>query len=176
METMLERFIASRVLLSTPLNRLGLLFLEAFHTFRYFLCTVVGTEGLSLCVKLPIFRFSSCDRSHSQLSNAKGSRVTVSTDSSSARLDCPQALGAFHTGEPGTFSHMINCAWAGTSLPFVGVSDLLLSLLYRRAPKASYKMSRFAAFLHCLRTAAVLVHTKNLPFYPMRQAREKAHS
>ena len=49
--------------------------------------------------------------------------------------------------------------------------------------KSSYKKCRFAAFLRCLRTAAVLVPTHNFtllpPFYPLRHAREKkyqAHS
>ena len=58
----------------------------------------------------------------------------------------------FHTGEPGTFSHIIalgqdrskdSCA----SLPFAGDSVSALSLWNKRTPKSiySYKKCRFAA-------------------------------
>ena len=50
------------------------------------------------------------------------------------------------------------------SLPFAGDSVSALSLRYKQAQKSSYKKCRFTAFLCCLRTAAVLTHTKLLPF------------
>ena len=46
------------------------------------------------------------------------------------------------------------------SLPFVGDIISALSLWYKRAPKSSYKKCRFAAFLRCLRTTAVLTKAK----------------
>ena len=62
-----------------------------------------------------------------------------------------------------------------TSLPSAGS---IVSAL--RALKSSYEKYRLAAFLYCLRTAAVLAHTKiHLlpPFYPTRarHAREKMY-
>ena len=47
-----------------------------------------------------------------------------------------------------------------TSLPFAGDIVSALGLWYKWAPKSSYKKYRFAAFLRCLRTAAVLTHAK----------------
>ena len=47
-----------------------------------------------------------------------------------------------------------------TSLPFAGDIVSVLSLWYKRSPNSSYKKRRFAAFLRCLRTAAVPTHAK----------------
>ena len=67
-----------------------------------------------------------------------------------------------------TYMYMIVCGQdrskdSCTSLPFAGDSISALSLWYKRAPKSNYKNCRFAAFLRCLRTTAVLAHTKIHP-------------
>ena len=64
------------------------------------------------------------------------------------------------------------------SLPFAGDSVSVLSLWYKRAPKSSYKKCSFAAFLRCLRTAAVLPMQKFTllpPFYPPYHVCEKTY-
>ena len=50
-----------------------------------------------------------------------------------------------------------------TSLPSAGDIVSVLGLCHKRAPKSSYKKYRFAAFLRCLRTAAVLAHANIHP-------------
>ena len=50
-----------------------------------------------------------------------------------------------------------------TSLPYAGDIVSALSLWYKWALKSSCKKYRFAAFCHCLRTAAVLAHANSYP-------------
>ena len=52
-----------------------------------------------------------------------------------------------------------------TSLPFTGDGVSALSLWHKRAMKSGVKKFRFAVFLRCLRTAAVLAHAKFYLFY-----------
>ena len=70
-----------------------------------------------------------------------------------------------------------DCCTLHTSLPFTDDSVSALGLWYKRAAKSSYKNCRFAAFLHCLRTADVLAHTQKntvLRFYTTHHARHLA--
>ena len=77
-----------------------------------------------------------------------------------------------------------------TSLPSARVIVSAFGVWYKRAPKSSCKKYRFAAFLRCLRTAAVLAYANihpsiylearlglpsPRPSYPTRHAREKIY-
>ena len=67
-----------------------------------------------------------------------------------------------------------------TSQPSAHVIVSALGLWHKRAPKSSCKKYRLAAFYRCLRTAAVLAHTKihpsaSPPFHPTRHTREKIY-